>query len=97
MWAGRPAAPVRSYLAQHGSRIHSLAAFCVSGGGAANEAVFTEMEALVGRPLAATLSLAQRHVLAGEAGAALDAFAARLREGAATRSKGRLDQGRARG
>ncbi|HWQ87045.1 hypothetical protein [Brevundimonas sp.] len=79
VWAGQPSAPVRSYLRQYGPRIRSLAAFCVSGSGAPYDEVFDEIEDLTGSELAATLSLAQRQVLAGEADAALDAFAGRLR------------------
>lgn len=79
VWAGRPAAPVRSYLHRHGPRIRSLAAFCVSGSGAAYDAVFTDMEALSGRRPVATLSLAQRQVLGGAADAAVDGLVVRLR------------------
>ncbi|MDP3801671.1 hypothetical protein [Brevundimonas sp.] len=80
VWAGQPSAPVRSWLSRHGPRIRTLAAFCVSGSGAPCDGVFDEIEGLVGRELAATLSLAQRDVLAGGADAALDAFAGGLRE-----------------
>ncbi|MFA4893362.1 flavodoxin family protein [Brevundimonas sp.] len=83
VWAGRPAAPVRSYLRQHGPRIQGLAAFCVSGSGAAYDGVFDDMAELAGRRPIATLSLAQRQVLADEADAAIEGFAARLHEAGA--------------
>lgn len=80
VWAGQPSAPVRSYVRQHGPRIRALAAFCVSGSGAAYDDLFDEIEDLTGYSLVATLSLAQRQVLSGEANATLDAFVDSLRE-----------------
>lgn len=80
VWAGRPAAPVRSWLRQHGPGIHNLAAFCVSGSGADYGGIFDDMEELAGRRPAPTLNLAQRQLQTGEADSAIDAFVARLGE-----------------
>lgn len=78
VWVGRPAAPLRTFLRRYGPRIRSLAAFCVSGSGAAYDEVFDEMADLAGHPPMATLSLAERQVASGEAASALNAFAVAL-------------------
>lgn len=80
VWAGRPAAPLRTFLRRYGPRIRSLAAFCVSGSGAAYDGVFDEMADLAGHRPMATLSLPERQVATGEAGSALADFAAALNE-----------------
>lgn len=75
VWAGRPAAPLRTFLRRYGPRIHLLAAFCVSGSGAAYEGVFAEIADMAGHQPILTLSVAERQVISGEAGPALAAFA----------------------
>lgn len=78
VWAGKPAAPLRAFLRRHGPRCHSVAAFCLSGSGGAYPEAFAEIEALVGQPLVATLSLSQRTALSDGAGPVLDDFARKL-------------------
>lgn len=79
VWAGRPAAPVRTFLRRHGPRIQLLAAFCVSGSGSAYDGVFAEMADLAGHPPMASLSLAERQVTSGHAGPSLADFANTVR------------------
>lgn len=79
IWAGKPAAPLRSFLRRHGPRAKAVAAFCLSGSGGAYPAAFAEIEDLVGSRLVATLSLAQNEALGEEAGPVLDEFARELR------------------
>ena len=58
VWAGNVAPPLRSFLRDHGAALAGkrVAAFaCQSGSGA--EKAFAKLEALLGRPLAATLVL----------------------------------------
>ena len=78
IWAGRPAAPLRSFLSRHGPRAKAVAAFCLSGRGGAWPAAFGEIERLVGGPLVATLSLSQQEVLSEEIGPELEEFARAL-------------------
>lgn len=80
IWAGRPAAPLCTFLHRYGPRIRSLAAFCVSGSGAVYDGAFAEIADLAGHRPLATLSLAQRQVTSGEAGSSLSAFADVLRD-----------------
>ncbi len=80
VWAGRPAAPLHTFLRRYGPRLPVLAAFCVSGSGAAYDGVFAEIADLAGHRPLATLSLAERKVTSGEAEASLTAFAGVLRE-----------------
>lgn len=80
VWAGRPAAPVRTFLRRYGPRVRSLAAFCVSGSGSAHDGVFDQIADLAGHRPIATLSLPERQVTAGEAGSSLAAFAVALNE-----------------
>lgn len=80
VWAGRPAAPVRTFLRRYGPRVRSLAAFCVSGSGAAYHGVFDQIAELAGHRPMATLSLPERQVTSGEAGSALADFAVALNE-----------------
>lgn len=80
VWAGRPAAPLHTFLRRYGPRLRGLAAFCVSGSGAAYDGVFAEIADLAGHRPLATLSLAEREVTSGEAATSLTAFAGVLRE-----------------
>lgn len=77
IWAGKPAAPVRSFLRRHGPRAKAVAAFCVSGSGGGYPEAFAEIEGLTGCALADRLTLSQAEAAEG-GGAALEAFAARL-------------------
>ncbi|WP_374517045.1 flavodoxin family protein [Brevundimonas sp.] len=79
IWAGKPAAPLRSFLRRDGPRAKAVAAFCVSGSGGAYPAAFAEIEDLVGSRLVATLSLAQNEALGEGVGEVLDEFARELR------------------
>lgn len=62
VWAGRLSAPARSYLTRFGAQLGPLAAFWVSGSGAAYPALATEIERLIGRTLVATASFGAREV-----------------------------------
>lgn len=79
IWAGKPAAPLRSFLRRYGPRARAVAAFCLSGSGGAYPAAFAEIEDLVGSRLVATLSLAQNAALGEGPGPVLDGFARELR------------------
>ena len=79
IWAGKPAAPLRTFLRRHGPRAKAVAAFCLSGSGGPYPAAFAEIEDIVGSRLVATLSLAQNEVTGGDLGAVLDEFARELR------------------
>jgi len=79
IWAGRLAAPLLAYVKANQGRIVGAAALCVSGSGGAYPKAFRQLTALLGRPPAATLALAERDVGAGKAGVKLDAFAAAVR------------------
>lgn len=83
IWAGKPAAPLRSFLRRHGPRAKAVAAFCLSGSGGSYPAAFAEIEDLVGSPPVATLSLAQHDVMGGDYGRELDGFARALPGGRA--------------
>ena len=56
VWAGRMAAPVRSYARRHGPRARQLAFFCTQGGNEAGPA-FAELAALCGGEPVATLAI----------------------------------------
>jgi flavodoxin len=79
VWAGRPAAPIRSYLTARADRIRNLAAFCVSGSGGRYESYFREVERAGGRPPVAVLPLSQTDVLQGRCGPEFESFAERLK------------------
>ena len=79
IWAGKPAAPLRSFLRRYGPRAKSIAAVCVSGSGGAYPAAFAEIEDLAGSRLVARLCLSQAEALSGEAGPILDEFVRELR------------------
>lgn len=78
VWAGRPAAPLRSYMRTHGAHIPVWAAFCVSGSGRPYPKVFADMGRLLGGAPFATLALADRDVRSGAARPRLQDFAARI-------------------
>lgn len=78
IWAGKPAAPLRSFLSRHGPRARAVAAFCLSGSGGAWPGAFGEIESLVGGHLVAALSLSQQQVVDGDFAAELQDFARTL-------------------
>jgi hypothetical protein len=79
VWAGRLCAPMRSYLARFNGQIGAVAAFWVSGSGAAYRAVAGEIQTLSGHAPLATASFAEREVGAGASDAKLEALAQVLR------------------
>lgn len=86
VWAGRAAAPLRTWLAVHRRHLPPVAAFCTSQSGDAR-AVFQQLEADLGRPLAASLSLARPGVVSGAAGGAAADWARGLGAGAAAAAR----------
>ena len=81
VWAGRMAAPVRTYAKRYGASARHVAFFCTEGGRGA-EAAFADLEALCQRPPEATLVVDAAHLPAVEHHVALSRFASTL---AATR------------
>lgn len=74
VWAGKLAAPMRSYLKRQGAGLGPYAAVWVSASGGAYPAVGEEIAGLVGRRPEATLPLAERQVIGGAAGVVLAGF-----------------------
>lgn len=64
VWAGRIAAPVRSFVAEHGAACRRLGAFCTMGG-RGGEAALDALARLAGQPLVARLVLTDREIEAG--------------------------------
>lgn len=64
VWVGRPAAPVRSFVAEYGPHCRRLAAFCTMGG-SGGPAVLDALSDLAGKPLLARLVLNDREIDAG--------------------------------
>ena len=64
VWAGRLAAPMRSYLRAHAGRFRAAAAFCTMGG-SGGEAVLDEIAALCGQPLTARIALSDSDIKGG--------------------------------
>ncbi|MEZ5666932.1 MAG: flavodoxin [Alphaproteobacteria bacterium] len=77
VWAGRMAAPMRSWLARHAGQIGRLAVICTQGGSGADQVV-AAIEAVCGRPAEASLVATSREVDDGRYAAMADRFAARL-------------------
>ena len=65
VWAGRLAAPMRTYLTRHADRLPTLAAFCTSGSGSSGE-LFGEIRSLIGRAPRTSLSLSRDEVMGGQ-------------------------------
>jgi flavodoxin len=65
VWAFTMAAPVRTWLSEHGSEIRKAAFICTMGG-SGDKRTFQHMQALVGSVPAATLALIDKHVKAGQ-------------------------------
>lgn len=61
VWAGRMAAPVRTYAQQYGSRARRIAFFCTEGGRGA-ETAFTDLERLCRRRPESTLTVDASHL-----------------------------------
>lgn len=79
VWAGRPAPPLRSWLAGRPALPARIGLF-VTAGGSGSAGALEEMRRLLGgRPVAATLALREAEVRAGTP-AGLEAFVAELRQ-----------------
>lgn len=79
VWAGRLSAPARGYLARFGAQLGSLAAFWVSGSGAAYPALSAEIKRLTGHALVATASFGTREVGTAAADQKLDKLVHQLK------------------
>ena len=79
VWAFTLCPAARSFLARYGGAIRRAAFLSTHGGGGPARS-WAEAEALLGRPLAATLALRDRDVDAGRATGELEAFARTLAE-----------------
>jgi hypothetical protein len=88
IWAGRPASPVRSYLAGN-NRLPGRVALFLTRIGSPPEPAFAEMEALLPAPAEAKLALRSGDVERDRIAPALTEFAAKLRNGADNRDEGR--------
>ncbi len=65
VWAGRMAAPVRSYLYAQRERFHQLAAFCTMGGSGGGQ-VLSSIGLLARQRLAGSLALTARQLASNE-------------------------------
>ncbi len=81
VWAGRMAAPVRTYAKRYGANARHVAFFCTEGGRGA-ETAFADLEELCQHPPEATLVVNAAHLPAVEHHVALSRFVSTL---AATR------------
>lgn len=77
VWAFTMAAPVRTFLSEHGPQLCRVAFFCTLGGSGAQR-TFRHMESLCGRPALATLAVTERD-LRSDVKRAVQEFTARLR------------------
>ncbi|MHB8911560.1 MAG: flavodoxin family protein [Lysobacter sp.] len=77
VWAGRMAAPVRSYAKRYGASAPHVAFFCTEGGRGA-EAAFADLEKLCRHPPEATLVVDAAHLPAIEHHVALRRFTSTL-------------------
>lgn len=88
VWAGRMAAPVRSYARRYGAQAPHVAFFCTEGGKGADTA-FADLERLCGHRPRATLVVDAAHLAPDAHRAALGHFTSRMaharRQDAATR------------
>lgn len=78
VWAGRMAAPVRTYAQRYGARARHVAFFCTEGGRGA-ESAFADLEKLCQKPPDATLVVDAAHLPVVEHVVPLSSFTARLR------------------
>lgn len=77
VWAGRMAAPVRTYAQRYGARAPHVAFFCTEGGRGADTA-FADLEKLCQKPPDATLVVDAAHLPVIEHAVPLSSFTARL-------------------
>lgn len=77
VWAGRMAAPVRTYAKRYGATARHVAFFCTEGGRGA-ETAFADLERLCQHPPQATLVVDAAHLPAVEHHVALSRFATDL-------------------
>lgn len=82
IWAGRLAAPVRSFARQYGRGVRRLALFCTEGGRGDGDA-FVDVEQLLGQRALSTLVLDSRQTGSPDHRAALGRFLAQTRRGIA--------------
>lgn len=78
VWAGRMAAPVRTYAQRYGDRARHVAFFCTEGGRGA-ESAFADLERLCRKPPDATLVVDAEHLPVVEHVVPLSNFTATLR------------------
>jgi hypothetical protein len=74
IWAGRLSGPMRAYLKRNAKQLPAVAAFCVSGSGAAYADAFEEIVALGGPTPSPTVCLAERDVRSEVLEAKLEPF-----------------------
>jgi len=84
VWAGRIAAPVRSYARKYGIRASNVAFFCTHGGGDPGKA-FAELELLCGRKPVSTLSIPGSFLVANSHQEALARFVSEVTQAMAAR------------
>lgn len=77
IWAGRMAAPVRSYVKRYGAAAPHVAFFCTEGGRGSDTA-FADLTSLCGRKPEATLVVDSAHLLPAEHRQDLRDFASRM-------------------
>jgi flavodoxin len=77
IWAGRMAAPVRSYVKRYAVAAPHVAFFCTEGGRGSDTA-FADLESLCGRKPEATLVVDSSHLLPAEHRQDLKTFASRM-------------------
>ena len=77
VWAGTLCPAVRTFLQAAAPSIQRAAFFCTHGGGGASK-LYTDAEALVGKPLMATVALRDKAVKGGDVGSATDDFLSQL-------------------
>jgi flavodoxin len=77
VWAGRMAAPVRSYARRHGARANQVAFFCTQGGNESGPA-FAELAVLCGKTPVATLAIPAPRLARGAHAEELRRFVASL-------------------
>lgn len=76
IWAGRPAAPLMSFLASR-PQLPARVALVLTHGGSKADKAFAEIEAMVGRPPAARVALKEADIRRDRFSAALADFARR--------------------
>ena len=79
IWAGRLAAPVRTYAAAHARKAHRVALFCTEGSRGSDMA-FADLEMLCGRERIASLVVDASHLDTGAYGDRLGDFVKALRQ-----------------